>query len=129
MERVIHTKETELLTVDDMVDIVKDWLGGCPAAPGNTDVLEVIVSLGIPPHVLAMMAHSLSNQEWSRYQIGKLICSITSNRRTMAALARHGKVYHGLRLDQARKDLHELHAEAREAVQREVLRRVGNGHL
>lgn len=126
---MIHTRETELLSADDMVAIVKDWLGGCPASPGNNDVLEVIVSLGIPPHVLAMMAHSLANQEWSRYEIGKMICNITKNPRAFAALARHGKVYHGLRLDQARRDLRELRAEARETVQREVLRRVGNGHL
>ena len=123
---LIKDEQTELMTTDDMVAIVKDWTGGCPSRPGNTDVLEVIMGLGIPPNQLAAMAQLLADGTWSRYAIGKLILEVTSSSRVMAALARHGKVYHGLRMDEARKDLRELRAEAREVVQREVLRRMGD---
>jgi hypothetical protein len=123
---VIDTREKELLVVDDMVDILKDWLGGCPNHPGNTDVIEVLLRLGVTPQEIAAKGLALSVGEWTRRRAAALILDLTGTRRVSAALARHGKVYHGLRLDVARRDVRELHAEARELVQREILLEVGH---
>jgi hypothetical protein len=123
---MIATQERELLVLEDMLEILKDWLGGCPNHPGNTDVIEVLVSLGVTAEELAAKALALAHGRWTRKAAGKLILDMTGTRRVSAALARHGRVYHGLRLDQARRDVRELHAEARELVQREILQEVGH---
>ena len=30
-----------------MVDLLKDWTGGCSALPGNYDVIQVIIQTGV----------------------------------------------------------------------------------
>jgi hypothetical protein len=119
------TERQDLLTPSEMVEMLVDWTGGCPSCPGNTDVVEVLMSVGVRPERLAQMANLLATAEWSRYAIGKLIVEVTSSPRVLAALVRHGNRYHGLRMDEARRDLRELRGEAREIVQREVLKSVG----
>jgi hypothetical protein len=49
---------------------------------------------------------------------------LLSARRVRAAVVRHGKMLHELSLLQARRDVRTLRAEAREILQREILRSV-----
>jgi len=135
---LVKTAEVEAITPEQMMQIVEDWTGRCPNRPGlksNTDVLLVLVDtrmkgkkamgLGIEPHVLAEMARRLACVELSRYEIGKLICDLLGNSRSKAAIVQHARRFHGLTGEEAKRDLAELHAEAREMVQREVLATIG----
>ena len=122
---VIQTAETEVLTPSEMLQLVEDWTGGCQSEPGNADVIEALLEVGVERSRLVLLAHAIARGAWTRYAVAALILELLRAGRVRAAIARHGKLHHGLSLLQARQDLRALHAEAREIAQREVLLTVG----
>jgi hypothetical protein len=121
----VRTKEVELLTPSDMLKLVIDWTGGCPAEPGNSDVLKALMECGASKERLVMLAYALKHGAWSRYAAANLVLEMLSALHVRAAVALHGQRNHGLSPLQARRDVRELRNEAREIVQREVLMTVG----
>jgi hypothetical protein len=117
----IHTPETELLTPQDMLLLVIDWTGGCQAAPGNTDIIEVLMTVGVTKEKLVLLAHALTKGVWTRQAAAALVLEMLSSSRVRAAIALHGFRHHGIPLCEARRDVRSLRAEARELVQREIL--------
>jgi hypothetical protein len=120
----VRSQEIEALTPSDMLKLVIDWTGGCPAKPGNADVLEALMEVGIPKEKLVLLAHALAKGVWTRYAAAHLVLEMLQARHVRAAVALHGHRHHGLSLLQARKDVAELRSEAREIAQREVLMHV-----
>ena len=132
----VATAETELLTPPEMLAVVVDWTGGCPAEPGNADVLQALLDVGVAAERLVLLAHALAHGVWTRYAASALVLELMQSSRVRAAVARHGHTHHGLTRLEARRDVRALHTEAREVVQREVLlnverrgvtRKAGNG--
>lgn len=117
----VRDRQVELLTPSDMLKLVIDWTGGCPAEPGNDDVLQALMECGVKREKLVLLAHALTNGVWSRYAAAHLVLEMLSARHVRAAVALHGHRNHGLSLLQARRDVYELRSEAREIAQREVL--------
>ncbi len=123
----VATQAEEFLAPEEMLKMVIDWTGGCTAAPGNADVLEALLEVGVEKERLLLLAHALANGVWSRYAAANLVLEMLSARRVRAAVARHGHQHHGLRMDEARRDVRTMHSEARELVQREILLTVKEG--
>ena len=121
MSETVHTAETELLTPEQMLTMVIDWTGGCKHKPGNADVLEALISVGVEKERLVLLAHALANGVWTRYAAAHLVLEMLSASRVRAAVALHGHLHHGLGLLEARRDVRTLRSEARELVQREIL--------
>ena len=121
MSEAVHTAETELLTPEQMLAMVIDWTGGCKHKPGNADVLEALISVGVEKERLLLLAHALANGVWTRYAAANLVLEMLSASRVRAAVALHGHLHHGLGLLEARRDVRTLRSEARELVQREIL--------
>lgn len=122
---LLQTAEQELLTPDEMLHFVTDWLGNCPNAPGNTDVVEVLLAHGVTQERIEILTHALARGAWAYRAAGELVLQLLGVRRVRAAIARHGRLYHGLGLLEARRDVKALHQEARTLVQREILKTVG----
>ena len=117
----VATETAEFLAPEDMLKMVIDWTGGCTATPGNADVIEALLEVGVEKERLLLLAHALAKGVWSRYAAANLVLEMLSARRVRAAVARHGHLHHGIRLDEARRDVRTMHSEARELVQREIL--------
>jgi len=117
----VRSREVELLTPSDMLKLVIDWTGGCPAEPGNADVLKALMDCGVEKEKLLTLAYALKHGSWTRYAAAHLILEILSARHVRAAVALHGHRNHGISLVEARRDVRELRSEAREIAQREVL--------
>jgi hypothetical protein len=118
---VVHTREGELVTPSEMLDLVADWTGDCPNAPGNADVIEVLLEVGVEKEKLVQLAYAIARGAWTRRAAAAVIVELLGNARVRAAVARHGKLHHGLGLLEARRDVRTLRSEARELVQREIL--------
>jgi dTDP-4-dehydrorhamnose reductase len=123
----VATQTEEFLAPEEMLKMVIDWTGGCTVTPGNADVLEALLDVGVEKERLLLLAHALAKGVWSRYAAANLVLEMLSARRVRAAIARHGHLHHGLRLDEARRDVRTMHSEARELVQREILLTVKEG--
>lgn len=117
----VATAEIEALTPEDMLELVADWTGGCQNKPGNADVIEALLEVGVEKERLVKLAHLIAAGTWSRYAAAALVLEMLSAGRVRAAVARHGKLQHGLTLLEARGDVRALRNEAREIVQREIL--------
>lgn len=124
MNPLVATAETEFLTVDEMREIVFDWLGACEAAPGHGDVTRALLRCQVSRDRLKALAHALKVQRWTRSAMGHLVLELMKERHVRAAVALHGHRHHGRGLLEARQDVKAIRQEAREMVQREVLESV-----
>lgn len=121
MSTAVATRTEEFLAPEEMLKMVIDWTGGCGSMPGNADVLEALIDVGVEKERLLLLAHALAKGTWTRYAAANLVLEMLSASRVRAAVALHGHRHHGLRLDEARRDVRTMRGEARELVQREVL--------
>jgi hypothetical protein len=129
---MVFEAQREAITPEEMLGVIQDWIAGCPQRPGNFDVAMELIRAGVEGDRLKQLGELLAGAQWSPHAVGKLVCELLGqNRRVRAAIVLHGMKYHGLRCDESRRDIRDLHSEARELVQREILNTVQgrrNGH-
>jgi len=112
-----------------MLELVKDWLGGCAAAPGNTDVLDPIRRAGLmTDRTILLLAHRVKvtmafdgekrDDSLSELQLATIISECLLSRHVRARLVRHALKYHGVPRKAAKEDLRELADEARTIMRR-----------
>jgi hypothetical protein len=112
-----------------MLELLKDWAGGCVVRPGNTDVIETVVSSGImnagsviqlAHRVKATMAFQgeQTPQGLTEVQLATIISECILSRHVRARLIRHASKYHGVPRKAAKQDLRELSDEVRTIMRR-----------
>lgn len=112
-----------------MLELVKDWFGGCQSAPGNTDILDPIRRAGIMnDRSMLLLAHRVKAtmafegekrpDALSEVQLATIISECLLSRHVRARLVRHALKYHGVSRKAAKEDLRELADEARTIMRR-----------
>lgn len=105
-----------------MLELVKDWTGGCKASPGNNDIIAPLIQTGVlTPKNLFALAHQIRNTvETYGDEVGlneaalaTVINECLIPRVVRARLIRHAWKYHGVRRRVAKEDLVVLREETR----------------
>lgn len=109
----------ETFRQQSMVELLKDWTGGCSVNPGNMDVANVLFQVGvISPRNLVRLAHALARGEIDEKGMATVIHEFLRMRKVRIRLQRHAIKYHGVPRAQAKKDLKELEAETAAIMRR-----------
>jgi hypothetical protein len=119
-----------------MLELVKDWCGGCAARPGNTDIIQPLVRAGIMdgPTVIALAHRVKATMAFdgekrpdalSEVQLATIISECLISRHVRARLVRHALKHHGISRRAAKDDLRELAEEARAIMRRAGLTPTG----
>jgi hypothetical protein len=102
-----------------MVDLLKDWTGGCSALPGNYDVIQVIIQSGVmDARNLQVLAHRLATETLDEAMLATVIHEFLRHRRVRLRLQRHALKYHRIPRRQAKADLKALEEETVEIMKK-----------
>lgn len=102
-----------------MVDLLKDWTGGCAALPGNHDVIQVLLQARvIDTKNLLVLSQRLAHNTVDEVGLATIIHEFLKYRRVRIRLQRHALKYHRVPRKQAKADVKELETETAEIMRK-----------
>jgi hypothetical protein len=102
-----------------MRDLLKDWTGGCSACPGNFDVIQVVLQVGIMDRRnLRVLAHRAAQNSLDETALATIIHEFLRHRKLRIRLQRHAIKYHGINRRQAKADLKDLETETADLMRK-----------
>ncbi len=102
-----------------MVDLLKDWTGGCSALPGNSDVIQVILQSGVMnARNLQVLAHRLATETLDETALATVIHEFLKHRRVRLRLQRHALKFHRVPRKAAKEDLKALETETADIMRK-----------
>jgi len=112
---------------ESLLELVKDWTGGCRAKPGNSDIMEPLLRAGvITSEGLVKLAFGIEGTlrrdprvpPLAEAQLARITYEFLLVKGARARLIRHAWKYHKVRRREAKANLHELQAECRSIMRR-----------
>ncbi len=102
-----------------MRDLLKDWTGGCVACPGNFDVIQVVLQVGVMNRRnLRVLTHRNAQDSLDGTALATVIHEFLRHRKLRIRLQRHAMKYHGITRQQAKADLKELETETADLMRK-----------